>query len=1131
MPTLDPSRPRRPLAWGLLAALAVAAGLYAWRTFPSAFPLLDLDVRMSRQAALQAADSVATSLGLGPAGARQAAAFTGEGEVQTLVELEGSGPEGFRALVREGRFHAFQWEVRRFLPGTAHEVRLYFTPGGTPYGFAERLPEDAPGAALPADTARRLAEAAAARDWGVALEGWTALAPAAETRPSGRVDHTFSYERSDPALGAGRLRLRLEVAGDRLTAVRRLVEVPEAFTRRYREMRSANDGIATAATYAMLVLYGLGGIVLGLVVLARRQPLHLRQAGRWAAALAGLVTASAVNFLPLAWMDFDTALGTTTFLFQQVGLAVASLLGLTAMFGASFLGGENLARAGFGSHPFLWGAFGREAGATRSLRDRVLLGMLLTPVFLAYAVGFSSLSDRWSGWWSPLSPLTDPNLIAMPLPALAVISGPVQAAVWEELLFRAVPFGAALLLAGRFGGRRAWLAAAFLVQAIIFAAAHANYPAQPSYARLVELLLPSFLFGALFLRWGLVPAIVLHFEYDLVLFALPLLATPATALVGSKLLVAAAALVPLGILVVRRQATGAWGDLGAEHRNAAHRAGRPVLEEAAEPPLPARPVPVAGARLDPRALVLLLVAGAGAWGWGQVTRAPGAPQLALGRAEVEAAARAAFEGHGIEVEEGWTVVSRLAGGASDAHVFVWTTAGPAIHDSLLGRFLPAPRWVVALRRYEGDVAERAEEWLVEVGADGTAGAVEHRLPEGRPGPSLEEPAARALADSALQAALGLDPRTLFAIAAVPAERPARRDWRFTWADTLGPAIGQGQLRVEVSLAGDEVTRVNRMVHLPEEWQRERRGTVVQRLLPAFLAGICLAGLGVVAVVAGLAGWSRGSLSRRRTLRVGAVAAVAGLVSVWNGWESMLTTLSTSEPVAIQLPILVGWTLLFALLLAAATGLMTGLPLRPASPPGDSPWLPGMALGAAVVGVRALVGILARGESPSLPVPGALEAASPILADALSPVEGLLAATALLVGARWALARARQSTAVRQILAAMAMIGLAVVVGGAGGPESPGLQLVALGAGLAVTLWGMRQVVGPRPAAIPVAAGTVSLFGLAGELLSPDWPGGRLAAGLGIIALGVATAWLARELGQDKAPPPEGDGAAALPRAA
>ncbi|MCE2494923.1 MAG: CPBP family intramembrane metalloprotease, partial [Alphaproteobacteria bacterium] len=98
----------------------------------------------------------------------------------------------------------------------------------------------------------------------------------------------------------------------------------------------------------------------------------------------------------------------------------------------------------------------------------------------------------------------------------------LQAGFWEECLFRAVPLAGAALLGERFGRRRAWIAAAFIVQILIFGAAHANYPAQPAYARIVELILPSAVFGLLYLRFGLLPAIVLHFAFDAVLFSLPL---------------------------------------------------------------------------------------------------------------------------------------------------------------------------------------------------------------------------------------------------------------------------------------------------------------------------------------------------------------------------------------------------------------------------------------------------------------------------------------------------------------------------------------------------------------------------------------------------------------------------------
>ena len=84
----------------------------------------------------------------------------------------------------------------------------------------------------------------------------------------------------------------------------------------------------------------------------------------------------------------------------------------------------------------------------------------------------------------------------------------LSAGVIEECLFRAIPLAGSTLLYRRFVVQSAtrpdppwwWAAATQVLQAVIFGAAHANYPAQPSYARLCELILPSFLFGHLYMR-------------------------------------------------------------------------------------------------------------------------------------------------------------------------------------------------------------------------------------------------------------------------------------------------------------------------------------------------------------------------------------------------------------------------------------------------------------------------------------------------------------------------------------------------------------------------------------------------------------------------------------------------------
>ena len=83
------------------------------------------------------------------------------------------------------------------------------------------------------------------------------------------MDHTFTYERAAPTLNEGRYRLRLVVTGDRLTEVTPFVKVPEGFVRRNDSMRSANTTLGLVAVVGMIVLYGIGGMGVGLFVMLR----------------------------------------------------------------------------------------------------------------------------------------------------------------------------------------------------------------------------------------------------------------------------------------------------------------------------------------------------------------------------------------------------------------------------------------------------------------------------------------------------------------------------------------------------------------------------------------------------------------------------------------------------------------------------------------------------------------------------------------------------------------------------------------------------------------------------------------------------------------------------------------------
>ena len=218
-----------------------------------------------------------------------------------------------------------------------------------------------------------------------------------ERKPSGRVDHTFTYERASPTLNEGRYRLRLVVAGDRLTEVTHFVKVPEAFTRRYANMRAANEAIGLYSAVSMLLFYVVGGIAVGLFYMLRQRYVLWRQAAIWGVLVGGLQAAATINDWPLMWMTYDTAVSRSNFLAQQIAALVATLIGFSAFMALSFMAAETLTRRAFGHHPQFWRVWSKDAGSSTAVLGRTVGGYLLVTLFFAYDVTplFSRDAHLW----------------------------------------------------------------------------------------------------------------------------------------------------------------------------------------------------------------------------------------------------------------------------------------------------------------------------------------------------------------------------------------------------------------------------------------------------------------------------------------------------------------------------------------------------------------------------------------------------------------------------------------------------------------------------------------------------------------------------------------------------------------
>jgi len=822
---------RTTVLWTFFIISSIIATFFSVRYFSYAFPLVNVHISMSRSSALDTATTLAKQYNLGPSSYKQAALFATDHNVQTYVELNAGGAQAYNSMVTGTLYSPYTWQVRHVKSLETNELVLIFKPDGTFYGFEETIAEKTPGAALSAEQAELIAQQQAETMCQIHISEYKRVELSKEIRPNGRIDHIFVYERPNLTIGKATYRLRLVVSGDKLTGLTHFVKVPDEFYNQYKEMRSANNTLAQAAQIAMLVIYILCIGIVGLMYLIRRKYL-LWKAPLICGLFIALLNAGAhLSQFPLFWFSYQTTSPAGTFVFSSLLQIFLNFIFMWALYTFVFMVAESLTRIALPTLGQFWKSWTRSSGSSWTTLGNTLAAYVLVPLVFADVILFYRITTHYFGWWTPSEQLTDPNVLASYLPWLNAVAPSLSAGFLEECLFRAFPLAAALLLGRRYGKKNWWLAGAFILQVLIFGAAHANYPAQPAYARLVELIVFSTLMGIIYLKKGLLVGIITHTLYDLVWFALPIFISCSHYAWIQKSIVIILGLLPIAIILVRRLQYGHWHNIDLQECNCTQLAAIPESSSQEQHNTPVEQEELTAikkihTKLLGIATITSLIL------WGTLTQfTPDAQPLIRSKEDAEKTSIDFFEKHGFAINKDWTPLCQAVHYNSpithhqlpetsslNQHKFIWQEGGKNLYRQLLGSYLEQPHWNIRYLRFNGSVQERSEEYFVSI--DNTQiSRMKHVLPEDLQGQELNEQDARAVAQKALLDIYGINAENCTEISAISSKKPHRLDWQFIFAEKNQPPLKEGQTRIALTIAGNELADYCKYIHVPEEWVR------------------------------------------------------------------------------------------------------------------------------------------------------------------------------------------------------------------------------------------------------------------------------------------------------------------------
>jgi len=917
---LTGSDKRALLLW---VVAGILGALFAHKYFFRAFPEASVNFQVSREEALVRAQKFVTGLGENVNGYRSAIVFNVDDNAKTYLERELGLQEANRLMSSE--LNIWFWDVRFFKPLQQEEFRVHVSPAGKIVSYEHTIEESRAGASLDRAGAQSAAQNYLSTSIGLDLKGWDLLPEEANSnkRPN-RLDWAFTWEKHGFRAKDAPYRLQVTLQGDRIGGSEEFLHVPQAWERGYQRLRSGNDTLAFVFTIPYLLLLGTA------VWLA----IQLTKSGetRWGAAIklgalaAVMLFLQSLNDWPLWGVGYDTKDPYSSFILLQIGrallLAAATAVTITLVLPA----GEPLYRKSQPGQLRLGEIFTRRGLRSKEFFSASVVGLCLAAAHIGFIVAFYIFATN-HGAWAP-EELNYSDSVNTAFPWISGVAIGLLASMNEEFTFRlfAIPFFM------RFTKSR-WVAV--IVPAFLWSFLHSNYPQEPAYIRGIEIGIIGIVAGLVMLRWGIAATLIWHYTVDALLVGLLLIRSNSLYFKISGLVVAAAAVAPLGFACISHLTRGSF-ETDEDLLNRAERTPEAVVTS--EPEAAVSEAKSSGySPLAPRIIGFLgvcLLAG-GVLAWRLKPQSIGEYlELTMNARTAQTRADEIMRKRGLDPSSYYRATVFVDIADPVVNEFLRRRVGTAGVNAIYAGRVPAALWRV---RYFRD--SQPEEYAVVLRPGGALHSVRHTLAEETPGASLTKDEAVARAEQFLREEEKLDLKNWSLVDSKSEKQPHRIDHSLTWqqnesldaaTSSSGGTEDHAHARIEVHVLGDEVTDYRTYVKIPDDWRRKQEeGSLVRTIFNFGVRVLFFGGLGLTALILflkNLRSEAAQSIPWKRIGRWSLVGLVAYALEIMfgNAYPNILNGYKTAISLKMWLGTSAIVELLFAPVVLGGIGLLFGV---------------------------------------------------------------------------------------------------------------------------------------------------------------------------------------------------------------